>query len=158
MKLTKEKIFASLMTLALLAILIVPTFALAEDDDPSGGTCEACTCPTGYDCILDNGFPACSTGDAGDAYRSCLPQNNFVNADMELLDTVTMLINILMSLLGFIAVIIVLIGGFKWMTAAGEDSKVAEAKKTLSAGVIGLVIIMAAWGIARFVINILAKA
>jgi hypothetical protein len=62
-------------------------------------------------------------------------------------------INILLGFLGIIAVIIILIGGFKWMTAGGNEDKVAEAKKLISAGVIGLVIIFASWGIATFVIS-----
>lgn len=68
------------------------------------------------------------------------------------------LINVILTLLGIVAVVIVLLGGFKWMTAAGNEDKVSEAKKLLGAGVIGLVIILAAWGIASFVLNELMKA
>ena len=71
---------------------------------------------------------------------------------------VAQLINVVLTLLGIVAVIIVLLGGFKWMTAAGNEDKVAEAKKLLGAGVIGLVIILAAWGISRFVLSSLFKA
>lgn len=67
-------------------------------------------------------------------------------------------INVIMGFLGIIAVVIILIGGFKWMTAAGEESKVEEAKKLMTAGVIGLVIILAAWGITIFVMNALLSA
>ncbi|MFA5420940.1 MAG: pilin [Patescibacteria group bacterium] len=63
------------------------------------------------------------------------------------------IINTVLTLLGIIAVVIVLLGGFKWMTAAGNEDKVSEAKKLLGAGVIGLVIIMAAWGISTFVLD-----
>jgi len=66
---------------------------------------------------------------------------------------VTQLINIALTLLGIIAVIIVLLGGFKWMTAAGNEEKISGAKKILGAGIIGLVIVLAAWGIARFVLT-----
>lgn len=62
-------------------------------------------------------------------------------------------INILMGFLGMIAVVIILIGGFKWMTAAGSEDKVGEAKKMIAAGVIGLVIIFSAWGLTVFVIQ-----
>jgi len=63
------------------------------------------------------------------------------------------IINIALSFLGIIAVVIILLGGFKWMTAAGNEEKVDEAKKLLGAGVIGLVIILAAWALAGFIIN-----
>ena len=71
---------------------------------------------------------------------------------------VAQLINVILTLLGIIAVGIVLLGGFKWMTAGGNEDKVGEAKKLLGSGVIGLVIILAAWGIARFVLNSLINA
>ena len=71
---------------------------------------------------------------------------------------VTQIINVLLTILGIVAVVIVLLGGFKWMTAGGNEDKVGEAKKILGAGVIGLVIILAAWGIAAFVLNTLMSA
>lgn len=70
----------------------------------------------------------------------------------------TSIIKIALGFLGILAVIIILIGGFKWMTAAGNEDGVADAKKILVAGVIGLVIILASWGIATFVLNSLATS
>jgi hypothetical protein len=67
-------------------------------------------------------------------------------------------INIILGFLGIIAVVLILAGGFKWMIAAGNQDKVDEAKKLMTAGVIGLIIILAAFGIARFVINALVTA
>jgi hypothetical protein len=68
------------------------------------------------------------------------------------------IINIALACLGILAVVIILIGGFKWMTAGGNEEGVEEAKKILTAGVIGLVIILASWGIATFVLNSLLHA
>lgn len=67
--------------------------------------------------------------------------------------TATSLINTAMIFLGIIAVAIIIMAGFKWMTAGGSEEKVNEAKKLMSSGVIGLIIILAAWGIARFIIE-----
>ena len=72
--------------------------------------------------------------------------------------TVAKIINAALGLLGIIAVVIILIGGFKWMTAGGNEEKVGEAKKLIGAGVIGLVIIITAYAIAAFVINVLLAA
>ena len=69
------------------------------------------------------------------------------------MQTATSLINTAMVFLGLITVAIVLIAGFKWMTAGGNDDKITEAKKLMSAGVVGLIIILSAWGIARFVLQ-----
>lgn len=71
--------------------------------------------------------------------------------------TIASIINIILGFLGIVAVIIILAGGFKWMTAGGNEEKVAEARKMIIQGVIGLVIIFAAWAIAAFVITQLAN-
>ncbi len=67
-------------------------------------------------------------------------------------------INIVLGFLGIIAVLLILYGGFKWMTAAGNEDNVASAKKLIGAGVIGLIIILMAFGIAQFVISALYNA
>lgn len=72
--------------------------------------------------------------------------------------TAASIINVLMGLLGIIAVVIILIGGFEWMTAGGNEDKVGEAKKRIMQGIIGLVIILSAWAIARFVLTQLVGA
>lgn len=72
--------------------------------------------------------------------------------------TVARIIRVIMGLLGIIAVVIILIGGFTWMTAGGNDDKVGEAKKWIYSGVIGLAIILSAYAIATFVINQLVTA
>ncbi|MBI5622053.1 hypothetical protein HY933_04300 [Candidatus Falkowbacteria bacterium] len=73
-------------------------------------------------------------------------------------ETAARIINVALGLLGIIAVVIILVGGFKWMVAGGNEEKVGEAKKLISAGVIGLVIIITAYAIAAFVINALIEA
>jgi hypothetical protein len=72
--------------------------------------------------------------------------------------TIANIIRTAMGLLGIIAVLIVLYGGFKWMTAAGNDEQVQDAKKILIAGVIGLIIIVTAYAVATFVISSLVSA
>jgi len=67
-------------------------------------------------------------------------------------------INVMLGFLGIIAVVIILLGGFKWMTAAGNEDKVGEAKKLLAAGVIGLIIILMSYGLATFVLDALINA
>ena len=76
----------------------------------------------------------------------------------DLKSTISQVLNVLLGFLGVIAVIVILLGGFKWMTAAGNEDKVAEAKKLLGAGIVGLVIILAAYAIATYVINTISEA
>lgn len=67
-------------------------------------------------------------------------------------------INIVMLILGVLAVGLVLWGGFIWMTSNGEEDKVDQAKKILKNGIIGLVIVLSAWGIATFILTKLMDA
>ncbi|MFA6521999.1 MAG: hypothetical protein WCT24_00145 [Patescibacteria group bacterium] len=71
----------------------------------------------------------------------------------DLKETIGNLIKVALGFLGIVAIVIVLMGGFKWMTAGGNDEKVTEAKKLLIAGVIGLAIILASYAITEFVIG-----
>ncbi len=79
--------------------------------------------------------------------------NNIGQGNVEPKTIMANLLNIILGFLGILAVIIILLGGFKWMTAAGNEDKVAEAKRLIAAGIIGLIIIIAAFSIAAFVIN-----
>lgn len=72
--------------------------------------------------------------------------------------TITNIINVALSLLGIVAVVVILIGGFKWMTAGGNDDQVGEARKWIFSGIIGLAIILSAWAIARFALTSLGSA
>jgi hypothetical protein len=72
--------------------------------------------------------------------------------------TAANIINIILGFLGILAVVLILFGGFKWMTAAGNDDKIGEAKKLLVAGVVGLIIILAAYALAAFVLDAVFRA
>ena len=85
-------------------------------------------------------------------------QNATGLADQDIRVTIARIIRVAMGMLGIIAVVIILIGGFTWMTAGGNDEKVGEAKKWIFSGIIGLAIILSAYGIANFVINSLVNA
>lgn len=67
-------------------------------------------------------------------------------------------INVLLGFLGIIAIVIILWGGFRWLTSGGNEEKVSEAKKIITAGIIGLVIIFVSYAIAQFVISSLITA
>lgn len=62
-------------------------------------------------------------------------------------------INIMLGLLGVLAVVIILMGGFKWMTASGNDDKISDAKKLLGAGVVGLLIVLSAYAVSIYIMR-----
>jgi len=66
--------------------------------------------------------------------------------------TIQNVIRIILGFLGIITVIIILYGGFIWMSSFGEEDKIDHAKKMISAGVVGLVVVLTAYAISNFVI------
>jgi len=67
-------------------------------------------------------------------------------------------ISAFLGLLGIILLILILYGGFLWMTAGGNEEKIGKAKKILANAVIGLIIVIMAYGISYFVVTQLQKA
>ncbi len=63
------------------------------------------------------------------------------------------IIRIFLGLLGTIAIVLVLYGGFLWMTAAGNEEKIEKAKKILTNAAIGLAIVLSAYAITSFIIS-----
>lgn len=76
----------------------------------------------------------------------------------ELQTTIGSLIRVALGFLGVVAVVIILLGGFKWMTAGGNEDNVTKAKGLIIAGIIGLAIILSAYAIASFVISSIVGA
>ncbi|MDP2944468.1 MAG: pilin [bacterium] len=123
-----KNISKHLISLAILAFLVVPVLTLTANAQ------------------FDPGLNQVSTG----------LNNSLSSTDPRIV--IGRIINMVLGFLGVIAVGIILLGGFKWMTAGGNEEKTGEAKKLLGAGVIGLVIILSSWAIATFVINSLNTA
>lgn len=57
----------------------------------------------------------------------------------------------LLSFLGIVFLLLILVAGFMWMTAQGNDIKAQKARKVMTAAVIGLIIISAAYAITAFI-------
>ncbi len=70
----------------------------------------------------------------------------------------TNIINVSLGLIGIILVTLMLYAGFLWMTSGGAADKTAAAKKIITNSIIGLVIVLSAWAITRFVIDRLLSA
>lgn len=65
------------------------------------------------------------------------------------------IIQVALVFLGLACVILIMFAGFKWLTAAGNEKAVEDAKGTLKNAAIGLLIILAAWGITLYVSRII---
>jgi hypothetical protein len=63
------------------------------------------------------------------------------------------IINILLFLIGTIAVIMIIVGGIRYTLSNGNASQVKEAKDTILYSVIGLIIAIMSYAIVNFVIS-----
>lgn len=62
-------------------------------------------------------------------------------------------INILSLAVGIAAVVMIIVAGFKFITAGGEASKIASAKGSIIYAIIGIVVVALAQFIVRFVLT-----
>lgn len=81
--------------------------------------------------------------------RTCTPDGDNVN----LWGIVNTIINVILAIVGVIAVVMIIIGGIQYSTSAGDPGKVKKAKDTILYGVIGLVIALLAFAIVNFVLT-----
>lgn len=66
-------------------------------------------------------------------------------------DVIVSIIKYFITFLGLIFTILIILGGFRWMTAGGSEEKVNNAKKTVITASIGMVVILSAYAITVFV-------
>lgn len=61
------------------------------------------------------------------------------------------IIGVALSFVGALFLLLMIYGGFTWMMARGNEAEVTKAKDLITAAVIGLVIVLAAYAITAFV-------
>ena len=66
-------------------------------------------------------------------------------------------IKIVLSMLGVIFLVLMIYGGFIWMTARGNEQEVQKAKDIIKNAIIGLVIVVGAYAISSFVVGRLTE-
>lgn len=89
--------------------------------------------------------------DAKNGSANCTNINQSSSSSVE--KVVTLVINIFSWVVGVVAVIMIIYGGFQYITAAGDSTKVGNAKNTILYALIGLVIVALAQVIVRFVLG-----
>ena len=93
--------------------------------------------------------PFCDSSASNEAKKAagCLVNKGTVE------NKVTEVINIFLYVVGVVAVIMIIYGGFLFMTSAGDAGKVQKAKNAILYSVIGLAIVVLAYAIVNFVIG-----
>jgi choline-glycine betaine transporter len=95
---------------------------------------------------------ACDTLEDQSVSTSCTPdgtKNPLTGAD----GLLAKIADVVAIIAGIAAVIMVLIGGFRYITANGDAQSATTARRTVLAAVIGLIVIVASWSIISFVLR-----
>ncbi len=75
-------------------------------------------------------------------------------SDLSLQERMINLIIFALTFLGIIFIIMIIYAGFLWMTSGGSEDKISKARKIIIRSIIGVAIILLAYAITIFVINL----
>jgi hypothetical protein len=128
-----KAILLSLSAMPMLMLAAAPATVFANHNPIHSGLC------TGSNLQVQNG--------------ECVPvtESGFQGA-------LTKIINLISIIIGVIAVIMIIFGGFRYITSGGSPDKVTGAKNTILYAIIGLIIVALAQVIVRFVLNTTAQS
>lgn len=80
-------------------------------------------------------------------------QNDVDAGSGTITDTITKIVNFFSAIVGIVAVIMIIYGGFKYISSGGDSGNVTSAKNTIIYAVIGLVVVAMAQFIVQFVLG-----
>ncbi len=128
----------------------------ASGQPPAGGNPSTSNPPAG-------GNPTAANPCGDDRLESknglCIPKGNFPDKSIAGASTLTglilIVINYLLILAGLIAVVTLIVGGFWYITAAGNEELAEKGRKTLMSSVMGLVIVILAYAIVNIIVSTL---
>lgn len=124
----------SLTTLLLAVSLCLPVASLTTATPAYAACTDAKSCAQEGVCAVDQS--GCQTNPSGSV-------NSIIST----------VINLLSLIVGVAAVIMIIVGGFKYVISSGDSANVQSAKNTILYAIVGLVIVALAQVIVRFVIN-----
>ena len=68
-------------------------------------------------------------------------------------ETITKIVDIISFIVGAIAVVMIIYGGFRYITSGGDTTRVTAAKNTILYGIVGLIIVAIAQVMVKFVLQ-----
>ena len=129
----KSWLTAAVLTLVMSISFAVPAMAQSAQDQINNGLCAGSNLE-----FTDN--PGSCNAAGTDATTQI---NNIVHT----------IVNLLSAIVGIVAVIMIIVGGFRYITSGGNDTSVTAAKNTILYAIIGLVVVALAQIIVRFTLS-----
>ncbi len=75
------------------------------------------------------------------------------NNTNDLMTTLNTVINVIVGMVGFVAVVMIIMGGISFATSQGDAGKTTKARNTILYGVVGLVVSLLAFAVVNFVLT-----
>lgn len=148
-----HKLTASLLiALAVFAVLaLFPASIYAQTESAPNATSDT-------DSIFQRGEPditnSLCAGANLDINTDCnTPSRENQDPNQVLNDIIADIINLFSLIVGVVAVIMIIVGGFRYITSGGDSANVGAAKNTILYAIIGLVIVALSQSIVRFVLG-----
>ena len=107
--------------------------------------------------VLAQDFNTLGSGDLNEQNQAFFKSSG-LSGEVSISEVISDIIKLLLSFLGVIFIILIIYAGFKWMLSRGNEEDIGKAKRTMTAAVIGLAIVLSAYLITYFVIDQLLEA
>ena len=98
-----------------------------------------------------------TTNSPAGTYTGGTTQQAATGRNDDLMSVLTTIINVALGVIGFIAVVMIILGGVQYTTSSGDAAKVTKAKNTILYGIVGLVVALLAFAIVNFVLGNIFK-
>jgi amino acid transporter len=131
----KKKIF---LVVALLALIFNVNFAMAQEESSESETAESVA-------------PSNDFKEGMESQTDALLESSGIDPTISAENVVASIINMVLSLLAVLFVVLIIVSGYQWMTAGGNEEQVKKAQSRIKNAIIGLIIIVAAYAITAFV-------
>lgn len=143
-----HKIKSKILSLSMLLLLAVPAVApatvLAADPPNSNATIQGSLCGGATNLSVNGGDQK--------AADTCT-NDTTAGGETKINALIKKVINIFSVIIGVVAVIMIIIGGFRYITSAGGSDKIKNAKNTILYALIGLVVVALAQVVVRYVLT-----
>ncbi|MBR2589172.1 hypothetical protein IKE84_02440 [Candidatus Saccharibacteria bacterium] len=97
--------------------------------------------------------PSVNAETPANRYTGSAAQQAATGDDRDLMSILNLIINVALGVIGFVAVVMIIMGGIQYTTSSGDAAKVTKAKNTIMYGVVGLVIALLAFAIVNFILT-----
>lgn len=128
-----KTLFLTIFALSFVAVPVLLPASASAADNIQNSLC------TGINSATGSTDTTCASGTATD--------------NSALTNLLSEIVNIFTLVVGVVAVIMIIVGGFKYITSGGEASNVSAAKNTIIYAIVGLIIVALAQVIVHFVVN-----